>query len=226
MGINKIYKGDNNKTYKGDNLKEFRDMKFIINRYPLSSKIIYGKAKKLILPEYEGLWRILKFGKIVIHESILDRLFLSFRLPNKNQPNHIRKWVRLHTWDYLGNLTPINADIHTNVELINEFSNVLKKMGDFIIFYSVESSPQNDNSFHTHFLIQSKDDFNRKDIWDQIKENPLLYEFLKDEVKVNPKFWFDSYDDKYFNDRGVKYTLKYEIKCGLTKHRKRKKKVG
>ena len=52
---------------------------------------------------------------------------------------------------------------------------------------------------------------------DFIKENDLLVEFLRKEHKINSKFWFEPYDYKSFDDRGIEYTIKYDIKCGILK---------
>ena len=67
----------------------------------------------------------------------------------------------------------------------------------------------------THFLIKSSVTLNQREIWSKIKENDLLYEFLKKEYKTNPKFWFKTYDYMTYDDRGMEYSIKYEIQYGL-----------
>jgi hypothetical protein len=197
---------------------EYRDRQFILDRFPISNKSYNNRVTKLDLPEYSEFTKIVKFGKRLIHESVLKKLFLPERLPNQNQPHQVKKWVQLNNWDYIGNFTPTDTDIRTNVELVLEFRKLLKKINkNLTLFYSIERGTNIKETYHTHFLIKSSVYLNRSEIWSNIKENDLLIEFLKKEHKTNSKFWFEPYDYKTFDDRGIEYTIKYDIKCGLLK---------
>jgi hypothetical protein len=171
---------------------EYRDRQYILKRFPISNKSYNNRVTKLDLPEYSEFTRIVKFGKRLIHES--------------------------NNWDYIGNFTPTDTDIGTNVELVMEFKKLLKKIDkNLTLFYSVERGTNINETYHTHFLIKSSVTLNRSEIWSRIKENDLLVEFLRKEHKINSKFWFEPYDYKSFDDRGIEYTIKYDIKCGILK---------
>ncbi len=197
---------------------EYRDRRYILERFPISEKSYNNRVSKLNLPEYSGFTMIVKFGKRLIHESVLRKLFLPERIPNQNQPHQIKKWVYLNTWDFIGNFTPPNTDINTNVELVKEFRKIIKTIDkSSTLFYSIEKPLSLNETYHTHFLIKSTKPLSRSEIWPKIQENDLLNEFLKNEYKTNSKFWFETYDHKAFGDRGIEYSIKYDIKCGILK---------
>jgi hypothetical protein len=197
---------------------EYRDRTYILTKYPISNRTYNNRVKKLETPELSGYTKTIKFGKRVIHESILDEVFLPHRVPNYDKPHQIKKWVHFQMWDYIGNITPPDSDVNTNLELVNELMKILKEFDKtLVLFYSVEHSLTIKDTYHTHFLIKSSTTLTRGEIWSKIKGNDLLHEFLKNDYKTNSKFWFDSYNYKAFDTLGIDYTLKYDIKCGICK---------
>ena len=198
---------------------EWVDRSYILNEYPLSHKTYNNRVKLLDNEIYSGCTFIGKYGKRFINKSILDTIFLSHRIPNRNQPNQIRKWVKLHNWNYFGNIIPLCSDIDTNQELINRIFKLIKQeYQDLILFYSVEQNPNSNNLYHTHFLIKTEDHIKIKEIISQIKHDTLLKEFINpNEIKTNSRIQIEEYNHELFTNRGLNYVLNYNIKIGLLK---------
>ncbi len=193
------------------------DRSYIINEYPLSYKSYNNRVKLLDTEPYSGFTFIGKYGKRFIHKSILDTIFLSDRIPNRDQPHQVLKWVKKHHWNYFGNITPLDSDLDTNQELTHRIFKLLKQEHqDLILFYSMEQNPCSNNLYHTHFLLKTGECINTKEIISQIKQDTLLKEFLiPREIKTNSRIQIDPYDHDLFYKRGLHYVLKYDIKIGL-----------
>ena len=198
---------------------EWVDRSYVLEEYPISPTSYDTRVKSLDTESYSGYTQFGKFEKRYIHKSILDTIFLPKRLPNRNQPHQVRKWVRKHQWDYFGNITPLESDISTNIELTNRIFRKLKsRHADLILFYSVEQNPYSQKLYHTHFLLKSEENINTKEISSQIKQDSLLTEFLYPrEIKTNSRFQLESYDYDLFHQRGLNYVLKFDHGIGLMK---------
>ena len=193
------------------------DRKYVLENYPLGSKTYNNKVTQLDKEEYKEYSMIGKFGKRFIHKSILDNIFLSDRIPNRDQPHQVRKWVKKHKWDYFGNITPLDSDIDTNEKLIKKLFNLLKYRYPYLIlFYSIEKNPHSNTLCHTHYLLKTKEHINTKEIISLIKQDTLLNEFLYPsvDIKTNSRIQLEPYDDSFY-DGGIKYVLKNNISIGL-----------
>ena len=198
---------------------EWVNKHYIMNEYPISQKTYCNKLSLLDTEPYSGFTFHGENKERFIHKSILDTMFLSNRIPNYNKPHQVRKWVRKHKWDYFGNITPLESDIPTNVELTRRIFRKLKsRHADLILFYSVEKNPYSQKLYHTHFLLKSEESIDTNEISSQIKQDSLLREFLYPrEIKTNSRFQIESYDYELFHQRGLNYVLKYNHKIGLMK---------
>jgi len=198
---------------------EWVNKHYILNEYPISQKTYCNKLNLLDTEPYSGFTFHGENKERFIHKSILDTMFLSNRIPNYNKPHQVRKWVRKHEWDYFGNITPLESDIPTNVELTKRIFRKLKyRHADLILFYSVEQNPYSQKLYHTHFLLKSEESIDTNEISSQIKQDSLLREFLYPrEIKTNSRFQIESYDYDLFHQRGLNYVLKYNHKIGLMK---------
>ena len=198
--------------------KDWVNRSYVLDEYPIGDSSYDNRVKTLDTESYSGYTQFIgKFKERYIHKSILDTIFLPKRLPNRNQPHQVRKWVRKHKWNYFGNITPLESDISTNIELTNKIFRKLKsRHADLILFYSMEQNPCSNNLYHTHFLIKTEDHIKIKEIISQIKQDTLLKEFLfPREIKTNSRIQIDPYDHDLFYKRGLHYVLKYDIKIGL-----------
>lgn len=200
--------------------KDWVNRSYVLDEYPIGDSSYDNRVKTLDTESYSGYTQFVgKFKERYIHKSILDTIFLPKRLPNRNQPHQVRKWVRKHKWDYFGNITPLESDIPTNVELTRRIFRKLKsRHADLILFYSVEKNPYSQKLYHAHFLLKSEEFINTKEISSQIKQDKLLTEFLYPrEIKTNSRFQFEPYDYDLFHQRGLNYVLKFDNKIGLMK---------
>lgn len=195
------------------------DRKFVMENYPISHRTYNKKVEQLDSELYSGYTFIGKYNKRFIDKSILDTIFLSDRIPNYNNPNNIRKWVIKKKWNYIGNFTPDSCDIESNVSLVFEFFKILrKKYNSIVLFYSIEKDNNQKNHFHTHFLVRTNNIINTERITELIKEKELLNLLLfPKEIKTNSRLRLDTYDSGTFDNKGINYTLKYNIKTGLLK---------
>ena len=195
------------------------DRKFVMENYPISHRTYNKKVEQLDSELYSGYTFIGKYNKRFIDKSILDTIFLSDRIPNYNNPNNIRKWVIKKKWNYIGNFTPDLCDVESNVSLVFEFFKILrKKYNGIVLFYSIEKDNNQKNHFHTHFLVRTNNIINTERITELIKEKELLNLLLfPKEIKTNSRLRLDTYDSGTFDNKGINYTLKYNIKTGLLK---------
>ena len=198
---------------------EWVNKHYIMNEYPISQKTYCNKLNLLDSEPYSGYTFHGENKERFIHMSILDTIFLSDRIPNYNQPHQIRKWVKKHSWDYFGNITPMESDIRTNEELTRRLFRKLKSTyKNLILFYSIEQNPNYNKHYHTHFLIKGRRDVVKDEIVSQIKQDKLLNEFLyPNEIKTNHRFELEPYDFDLYQERGVNYVLKFDNKIGLLK---------
>jgi hypothetical protein len=205
-----------NRTILSD---QWVDRNYIMDHYPLSNRSYNLKVDLLDSELYSGYTFIGRYKKRFIDKSILDTIFLSDRIPNYNQPHQIRKWVQRHHWKYFGNITPLDSDLRSNLELIKKLFKILKtKHRDLILFFSIEKNPNSNNLYHTHFLIKTSYILNLKEIITLIKQDLLLSEFLfPKEIKTNSRIQIDEYDYDLFERRGLNYVLKFDHKIGLLK---------
>lgn len=198
---------------------EWVNKHYIMNEYPISQKTYCNKLNILDNEPYSGYTFHGENKERFIHKSILDTIFLSDRIPNYNQPQQVRKWVRKHKWDYFGNFTPMESDISTNEELAKRIFRKLKsRHADLIFFYSIEQNSNYNKFYHTHFLIKCGQGITQDEIVSQIKQDTLLKEFLyPHEIKTNHRFEIEPYDFNLYQQRGVNYVLKFDNRIGLLK---------
>jgi hypothetical protein len=199
-------------------LDEWVDRKYIMETYLVSHRTYNTKVKLLDTGPYTEYTKEIK-NKRYIHKSILDEIFLSDRIPNYNQPEHIRKWVQKQKWDYIGNITPDVYDIKSNVFIIESLFKIIKSIcKDAVLFYTIGQSEYSNKHYYTHFLIKSKNNIDVKYITTKINKDEILKMYLKPkEIKTNKRLMLDPYDEKLLGNRGVNFILKYNINLGLIK---------
>jgi hypothetical protein len=157
--------------------------------------------------------------KRYIHKSITDKYFLLNRVPNYNQPDQLEKWLNLIDWDYFCCITPPSNTFDDNVRLIKEINKVVKKtlnIENSIIFYSLELFDESEFS-HIHFLMKFSPNIPVEVIKKTIRKIPLVKEKVINQNRRKNPIDIQTYKRNEFNDTGINYTMKTNIKRGVLK---------
>ena len=188
--------------------KEWYNKEDILNLFPINYTT-YKLRIKNIPPDKTRFVKSIK-GKETreIHYTILDELFnkrrkLSSR--EKTKWGHTIKWVNNHKWNYFCNIKPVKATIEENVKkmkfLFEKLSNIKKEI---TFFYSVEMNKKN-NYYHSHFLIDCKEDMVSEE-----EIATILEYLLEPNTKREKKNYVVPYDIK-FGKKGAEYSTKTKV---------------
>ena len=187
--------------------KEWYNKEDILNLFPIKETTYKLRIKNI--PTDKTRFVKSKKGKESreIHYSIIDELFNKRRkLSSKEKTKlyHTIKWVNNHKWDYFCNIKPVKATIEENVakmKLLFEKLSIIKKGITF--FYSIEINKK-DNYYHSHFLIDCREDMvSEEDI------ATILEYLVEPNTKRETKNYVVPYDIK-FGKRGAIYSSKEE----------------
>jgi hypothetical protein len=187
--------------------KEWYNKTDILNLFPIKETTYKLRIKNI--PTDKTRFVKSKKGKESreIHYSIIDELFNKRRkLSSKEKTKlyHTIKWVNNHKWDYFCNIKPVKATIEENVakmKLLFEKLSIIKKGITF--FYSIEINKK-DNYYHSHFLIDCREDMvSEEDI------ATILEYLVEPNTKRETKNYVVPYDIK-FGKRGAIYSSKEE----------------
>lgn len=188
--------------------KEWYNKSDILNLFPIKETTYKLRIKK-IPPDKTRFVKSIK-GKETreIHYSILDELFNKRRKLSsieKTKLGHTIKWVNNNNWNYFCNIKPEKATIEENVEkmkLLFEKLSIIKK--DITFFYSIEKNTKN-NYYHSHFLIDCREDMVSEE------EIAIILEYLVEpNTKRETKNYVVPYDIK-FGKKGAIYSTKTKI---------------
>ena len=204
---------------KDNTMLNYLNREQIISKYPISNTT-YDKMVKLI--DNNPVDKQLTFKSVrkrYIHKSITDKYFLLNRVPNYNQPDQLEKWLNLIDWDYFCCITPPSNTFDDNVRLIKEINKVIKKtlnIENSIIFYSLELFDDSEFS-HIHFLMKFSYNIPVEIIKKTIRNIPLVKEKVINQNRRKNPIDIQPYKRDQFNDTGINYTLKTNIKRGVLK---------
>jgi hypothetical protein len=204
---------------KDNTMLNYLNREQIISKYPISNTT-YDKMVKLI--DNNPVDKQLTFKSVrkrYIHKSITDKYFLLNRVPNYNQPDQLEKWLNLIDWDYFCCITPPSNTFDDNVRLIKEINKVIKKtlnIENSIIFYSLELFDDSEFS-HIHFLMKFSYNIPVEIIKKTIRNIPLVKEKVINQNRRKNPIDIQTYKRNEFNETGINYTLKTNIKRGVLK---------
>lgn len=204
---------------KDNTMLNYLNREQIISKYPISNTT-YDKMVKLI--DNNPVDKQLTFKSVrkrYIHKSITDKYFLLNRVPNYNQPDQLEKWLNLIDWDYFCCITPPSNTFDDNVRLIKEINKVIKKtlnIENSIIFYSLELFDDSEFS-HIHFLMKFNYNIPVEIIKKTIRNIPLVKEKVINQNRRKNPIDIQTYKRDQFNETGINYTLKTNIKRGVLK---------
>lgn len=188
--------------------KEWYNKTDILNLFPINYTT-YKLRIKNIPPDKTRFVKSVK-GKETreIHYSVLDELFNKRRKLSsieKTKLGHTIKWVNNNNWNYFCNIKPEKATIEENVEkmkLLFEKLSIIKK--DITFFYSIEKNTKN-NYYHSHFLIDCREDMVSEE------EIAIILEYLVEpNTKREKKNYVVPYDITY-GKKGAIYSTKTKI---------------
>jgi hypothetical protein len=206
-------------TMKDNTMLNYVNREQIISKYPISNTT-YDKMVKLIDNNPDDKQLTFKsVRKRYIHKSITDKYFLLNRVPNYNQPDQLEKWLNLIDWDYFCCITPPSNTFDDNVRLIKEINKVVKKtlnIENSIIFYSLELFDDSEFS-HIHFIMKFSHNIPLEIIKKTIRNIPLVKEKVINQNRRKNPIDIQPYKRDQFNDTGINYTLKTNIKRGVLK---------
>ena len=206
-------------TMKDNTMLNYLNREQIISKYPISNTT-YDKMVKLIDNDPDDKKLTFKsVRKRYIHKSITDKYFLLNRVPNYNQPDQLEKWLNLIDWDYFCCITPPSNTFDDNVRLIKEINKVIKKtinIENSIMFYSLELFDDSEFS-HIHFLMKFSQNIPVEIIKKTIRNNPLVKENVINRNRRKNPIDIQKYKKNEFNDTGINYTKKTNIKRGVLK---------
>lgn len=141
--------------------KEWNTKKDILKTYPLS-KSTYKKRIKDIDPTKTKFIKS-KTGSPtrLIHHSVIDELFRQRRRLSPKEYKQTIKWVRIHYWNYFGDIVPVSStieDLKAKMRLLfKELKKLQMEEKQLNLFYAIEKNT-NDEYYHAHFLIDCAKD--------------------------------------------------------------------
>lgn len=141
--------------------KEWYTKKDILKIYPLSTSTYKNRIKE-INPTFTKFIKS-KSGSPtrLIHHSVIDELFRERRKLSQREYNQTIKWVRIHYWNYFGDIVPVSSsidDLKTKMRfLFEELKKLQMEKNQLNLFYAIEKNT-NDEYYHAHFLIDCAKD--------------------------------------------------------------------
>ena len=188
--------------------KEWYNKEDILNLFPIKETTYKLRIKNI--PTDKTRFVKSPRGKETreIHYSVLDELFNKRRKLSSNEKSklgHTIKWVNNHKWNYFCNIKPVKATIEENVakmKLLFEKLSIIKK--NITFFYSIEKNSTN-NYYHSHFLIDCREDMVSEE------EIATILEYLVEpNTKRETKNYVVPYDIR-FGKKGAIYSTKTKI---------------
>ena len=188
--------------------KEWYNKEDILNLFPIKETTYKLRIKNIPSDKTRFVKSAKGKESREIHNSIIDELFNKRRKlssKEKTKLGHTIKWVNNHQWNYFCNIKPEKATIDENVEkmkLLFEKLSIIKK--DITFFYSIEKNTKN-NFYHSHFLIDC-----REDMVSEEEIATILEYVVEPNTKRETKNYVVPYDIK-FGKRGAIYSTKTKI---------------
>jgi hypothetical protein len=141
--------------------KEWYTKKDILKIYPFSTSTYKNRIKE-INPFFTKFIKS-KTGSPtrLIHHSVIDELFRERRRLSQREYNQTIKWVRIHYWNYFGDIVPVSStidDLKSKMRfLFEELKKLQMEKNQLNLFYAIEKNT-NDEYYHAHFLIDCAKD--------------------------------------------------------------------
>lgn len=175
--------------------KEWYSKKDILKNYPLSTTTYKKRIKDIDPTKTKFIKSPSGSPTRLIHHSIVDELFRERRKLSKKEFNQTIKWVRIHYWNYFGNIVPVSSSIDDLKFKLRFLFEELKKLqmekNHLNLFYSIEKNT-NDEYYHSHFLIDcAKDMIELKDIL------PILEKICDPNTSKETRIHLKEYDLSY-----------------------------
>jgi hypothetical protein len=188
--------------------KEWYNKEDILSIYPIKETTYKLRIKNIPTDKTRFVKSIKGKETREIHYSVLDELFNKRRKLSsieKTKLGHTIKWVNNHKWNFFCNIKPEKATIEENVAKMNllfEKLSIIKK--DITFFYSIEKNKKN-NYYHSHFLIDCREDMVSEE------EIAIILEYLVEpNTKREEKNYVVPYDITY-GKKGAEYSTKTKI---------------
>lgn len=187
--------------------KEWYNKNEILDLYPISSTTYKKRIKNIDSSKTKFTTSKTGSPTRLIHHSILDELFRKRRRLSSKEFNQTIKWVRIHYWNYFGNIVPVSSsidDLKFKMRFLFEELKKLKMEKNHLnLFYSIEKNT-NDEYYHSHFLIDcAKDMLILGDIEDKLEI------ICEPNTKNESRIHLEEYDLKFGKD-GAIYSSKEE----------------
>ena len=175
--------------------KQWYTKKEILELYPISNSTYKSRIKNIDSSKTKFVPSVVGSPKRLIHVSELDNLFRQRRRLSIRDYKQTIKWVRNHSWNYIGNIVPVSSTIedlkHKMKFLFEELKKQQIENNQLTLFYAIEKNP-NDNYYHAHFLINCE-----RDMIDQTDIEGILEIICEPNSKEYSRIYLETYDSHY-----------------------------
>ena len=185
--------------------KEWNTKKDILKTYPISTSTYKKRIKDIDPTKTKFIKSKTGSPTRLIHHSVIDELFRQRRRLSPKEYKQTIKWVRIHYWNYFGDIVPVSStieDLKSKMRLLfKELKKLQMEEKQLNLFYAIEKNT-NDEYYHAHFLIDcARDMLLKKDLFN------LLEIVCEPNTNKETRIYLKRYDLSY-EKRGAIYNSK------------------
>lgn len=189
--------------------KEWYTKNDILKTYPISTSTYKNRIKEINTSFTKFIKSKTGSPTRLIHHSVIDELFRERRRLSQREYNQTIKWVRIHYWNYFGDIVPVSStidDLKTKMRfLFEELKKLQMEKNQLNLFYAIEKNT-NDEYYHAHFLIDCAKDMI------EIRDITSILEIICDpNTNKESRIYLKEYDLSYekggaiYNSKEVRY---------------------